>query len=86
MSDEELRCKLGHRLWSAVESSIKRLPADHTQEGWQIVADTIDLMIDKAINASRLQQLGQIRKAGCADFNHRSQGFCRNCGFHREEH
>lgn len=88
MSDRELRLQLGHRLKVAAESSIKNHPEDLIEDRWQLVADTIEVMIDRATLEARvsLQQLGPTGKAGCASFNHRSQGFCRNCGFHRNEH
>ena len=48
-TNRELAIDLAKRLAGAAHSSAQNHPAEHIEERWSLVADTIEAMIDQAI-------------------------------------
>ena len=59
-SSNEIRLDLGKRLAAAAKTSAaQNVDEAFAEERWQLVADTIDMMIDRAFHEFRCSQMGK---------------------------
>lgn len=58
-TDAELRADLGKRLAAAAKTTGGKYADEFSEDRWQLVADTIDLMITRAIDAHERRSLGK---------------------------
>lgn len=58
-SSREVCQDLAKRLAGAAHSSAHNHPEEHCEERWSLVADTIEMMIDRAIHEHEQRTLGK---------------------------